>query len=86
MYIKQKESAGGCLFLGLSMYSMISDKTKNPIRENRGLLAVVLDGVAHALCTCAMVYALSFWMLIIVYIFEMVYVIKVIINYFRSQK
>lgn len=86
MYTERKESAGCCLFLGLLMYSMISDKTKDPRRENRGGIAVVFGGVVHAVCTFGVVYVLSFWMLVIVYIFEIVYVMKEILKYVKSQK
>lgn len=86
MYIEQQECAGCCLFLGVLMYSMILHKTTDPIRGNRGLTAVVLGGIAHAVCTFGLVYALSFWILMVVYIFEMIYVTKVIWKYFKFQK
>ena len=85
-YLEQQEYAGCCLVLGVLMYSMIFTNTKDPRREDRGLTAVVLDGVVHAVCTFGVAYVLSFRILVLVYIFEMIYVTKVVWKYFKFQK
>lgn len=86
MYIEQREYAGCCLILGLLMYSMIGTKTKDPRREERSLVAVILGGIVHAICTFGIAYVLSFLVLVVVYIFEIIYVISITLKYFKHQK
>lgn len=85
-HLELREEAICCLVLGLLMYSMIYDKTTDPLKGNRDLFTVVANGVVHAIWTFFMVYWLSFWALVIVYIIEMIYIIIVILKYFKPYK
>lgn len=86
LYINQRELAKGCLVLSLLMYSIISLKTTDLLRENRGLVAVVAGGVIHALSTLSMIYVFSFWILIVAYIIEVICVARIIRKYFKQFK
>lgn len=86
MYMDQKEYMVGGLFLGLLMYSMIKDKTRDIRKNQRDLVAVLGDGIVHAVCTFAVIYVLSFRLMIIVYIFEVFSVAVAVVRYFKQQK
>lgn len=84
---EKRQSIVGCLLvLSLLMYSLIPVKARSLMRENRGVLAVVLGGVVCTICTFYVMCVLSFWLLIIVYIVEMISVLIVILNYFNLHK
>ena len=82
----QKEYMVGGLFWGLLMYSMIKDKTRDIRKNQRDLVAVLGDGIVHAVCTFAVIYVLSFRLMIIVYIFEVFSVAVAVVRYFKQQK
>lgn len=86
LYINQKEYMAGGLLLGLLMYSLIKDKTGDIRKNQRDLAAVIGDGIVHAGCTFAVAYVLSFWIMVIVYICETLYIVWVIFRYFRKQR
>lgn len=86
LYMDQKEYMVGGLFLGLLMYSMIKDKTRDIRKNQRDLVAVLGDGTVHAVCTFAVIYVLSFRLMIIVYIFEVFSVAVAVVRYFKQQK
>ena len=44
------------------------------------------DGIVHAVCTFAVIYVLSFRLMIIVYIFEVFSVAVAVVRYFKQQK
>lgn len=48
-------------------------------------LAVIGDGIIYAICALGISYVLSFWLLLLVYILEMIYVAWVIFIYFKQQ-
>lgn len=82
----QKEYMVGGPILGLLMYSMIKDKTRDIRKNQRDLVAVLGDGIVHAVCTFAVIYVLSFRLMIIVYIFEVFSVAVAVVRYFKQQK
>lgn len=76
------------LFLILSVIMITTSFTKanDPRRQERSLFAVVCEGVIHALCTCAVCFMLSFWILLVIYILEIVHVVIIIKKYYRPNK
>ena len=79
--IGQKKLAVSGLFLGILMCSLIKDKTTDKRKNQRDLKAVIGDGIIYAICALGM----SFWLLLLVYILEMIYVAWVIFKYFKQQ-
>ena len=76
--IGQKKLAVSGLFLGILMCSLIKDKTTDKRKNQRDLKAVIGDGIIYAICALGISYVLSFWLLLLVYILEMIYVAWVI--------
>lgn len=83
--IGQKKLAVSGLFLGILMCSLIKDKTTDKRKNQRDLKAVIGDGIIYAICALGISYVLSFWLLLLVYILEMIYVAWVIFIYFKQQ-
>lgn len=67
------------------MCSLIKDKTTDKRKNQRDLKAVIGDGIIYAICALGISYVLSFWLLLLVYILEMIYVAWVIFKYFKQQ-
>ena len=67
------------------MCSLIKDKTTDKRKNQRDLKAVIGDGIIYAICDLGISYVLSFWLLLLVYILEMIYVAWVIFKYFKQQ-
>ena len=78
--IGQKKLAVSGLFLGILMCSLIKDKTTDKRKNQRDL-----KGIIYAICALGISYVLSFWLLLLVYILEMIYVAWVIFIYFKQQ-
>lgn len=72
--------------LGILMCSLIKDKTTDKRKNQRDLKAVIGDGIIYAICALGISYVLSFWLLLLVYILEMIYVAWVIFKYFKTAK
>ena len=83
--IGQKKLVVSGLFLGILMCSLIKDKTTDKRKNQRDLKAVIGDGIIYAICALGISYVLSFWLLLLVYILEMIYVAWVIFKYFKQQ-
>ena len=83
--IGQKKLAVSGLVLGILMCSLIKDKTTDKRKNQRDLKAVIGDGIIYAICALGISYVLSFWLLLLVYILEMIYVAWVIFIYFKQQ-
>ena len=66
------------------MCSLIKDKTTDKRKNQRDLKAVIGDGIIYAICALGISYVLSFWLLLLVYILEMIYVAWVIFKYFKQ--
>ena len=73
------------LFLVLSIISFtgIYSKANDPRKQERDKNAVVFEGIFHSVCTFGVAYALSFWMLAVIYLMEMIYIVKIIFSYFK---
>lgn len=82
---RTKKLAVSGLFLGILMCSLIKDKTTDKRKNQRDLKAVIGDGIIYAICALGISYVLSFWLLLLVYILEMIYVAWVIFIYFKQQ-
>ena len=67
------------------MCSLIKDKTTDKRKNQRDLKAVIGDGIIYAICALGISYVLSFCLLLLVYILEMIYVAWVILKYFKQQ-
>ena len=72
------------LVLSILMFSMISQKTKDPRRECRGLFAVVHRGCTWTIFTFAMIYFLHFF--VFIYLIEALAVTAVIMHYFKGRR
>ena len=83
--IGQKKLAVSGLVLGILMCSLIKDKTTDKRKNQRDLKAVIGDGIIYTICALEISYVLSFWLLLLVYILEMIYVAWVIFKYFKQQ-
>ena len=67
------------------MCSLIKDKTTDKRKNQRVLKAGIGDGIIYTICALEISYVLSFWLLLLVYILEMIYVAWVIFKYFKQQ-
>lgn len=76
------------LFLVLSIISFtgIYSKANDPRKQERDKNAVVFEGIFHSVCTFAVCYIVSFWILLIVYFLEIVHVAIIVKTYYRSRK
>ena len=72
------------LFLGILMFSLISQKTTDPKRGNRGLFSVVSDGCIWTILTFVMIYFLHFF--VFIYLIEALAVTAVIMHYFKGRR
>ena len=70
--IGQKKLVVSGLFLGILMCSLIKDKTTDKRKNQRDLKAVIGDGIIYTICALEISYVLSFWLLLLVYILEMI--------------
>lgn len=76
------------LFLVLSIISFtgIYSKANDPRKQERDKNAVVFEGIFHSVCTFAVCYIVSFWILLIVYFLEIVHVAIIVKTYYRPRK
>lgn len=76
------------LFLVLSIISFtgIYSKANDPRKQERDKNAVVFEGIFHSVCTFAVCYILSFWILLIAYFLEIVHVAIIVKTYYRPRK
>lgn len=68
------------------MCSLIKDKTTDKRKNQRDLKAVIGDGIIYAICALGISYVLSFWLLLLVYILEMIYVALGYLHIFQTAK
>lgn len=76
------------LFLVLSIISFTSiySKSNDPRKQERDKNAVVFEGIFHSVCTFAVCYIVSFWILLIVYFLEIVHIAIIVKTYYRPRK
>lgn len=67
------------------MFAQAHTAMTDPIKGNRDLTAVIMDGVFHAMCTIGSVWLLHFWLLLVVYVIEILIVILLIVKFFKGR-
>lgn len=84
--LQHNEMALCWLGLSILMFILIPLRVTDQRRQERDLLATVLDGILHSACTLFFVYLFSFWILFIIYVIEMLLIVGVMVKYFREQR
>lgn len=74
------------LVLSIISFTGIYSKANDPRKQERDKNAVVLEGIFHSVCTFAVCYIVSFWILLIVYIIEIVHIAIIVKTYYRPRK
>lgn len=79
-FIVKHEFAGLVLILSVLMLMLTPVVMADPKKGNRDLVAIVSYGIVHGVCTIASILVTQFWLLCIVYVFELVVVLLLIKN------
>lgn len=84
--IMELEYAGLVLILSMLMFIITPVAMTDEKRENRNLVAVILDGIMHGVCTIGSVVLLDFKVLLLLYVAEILIVILLIIRNYKVNR
>lgn len=79
-FIVQYEFAGLVLILSILMLMLTPIVMLDPKKGNRNLVATVSYGILHGICTIASMLVTQFWLLDIIYVFEVLIVILLLLK------
>lgn len=85
-FILQYENAGLILVLSIIMFALVPTAMTDPQKANRDFVSVVSHGVLHGICTIGSVMVIHFWLLLIIYGFEILLVILLVVRYFKVNR
>lgn len=75
------------MVLGLSiiMFMLTPSKMTDTRKKERDLTAVIIDGVVHGILTIGSVWLLHFWLLLVVYVIEILIAILLVVKFFKGR-
>ena len=75
------------MVLGLSiiMFILTPLKMTDSRKGERDLTAVIIGGIVHGICTIGSVWLLHFWLLLVVYVIEILIAILLVVKFFKGR-
>lgn len=67
------------------MFAQTHTAMTDPRKGNRDLTAVISCGVVHGMCTIGSVWLLHFWLLLVVYVIEILIAILLVVKFFKGR-
>ena len=84
-FIVQYEFAGLVLILSILMLMLTPIVMTDHSKENRDLVATVSYGIVHGGCTITSMLVTQFWLLGIIYVFEVLIAILLLLNHYHNK-
>lgn len=75
------------MVLGLSiiMFTLTPLEMTDSRKKQRDLTAVISGGIVHGICTIGSAWLLHFWLLLVVYVIEILIAILLVVKFFKGR-
>ena len=85
-FVSEHEFSGLILLLSVLMFMLTPVVMINPKKQCRDLVAVVTYGIVHGVCTISSIMVTRFWLLFIIYGFEILLIILLLKKNIKNKK
>lgn len=84
-FVLQYENSFMVLVLSVIMFAKTHTVVTDPRKGHRDLTAVISSGVCHGICTIGSAWLLHFWLLLVVYVIEILIAILLVVKFFKGR-